>query len=89
VLNVVPLFLVHAATRQVIGVKLTGKLSKWTSPKDVILKVAGILTVKVRGGKRGGKQGGRACIHRLLLQGDTGSLEGPGLARVAGVTAWE
>ena len=31
---------------QVIGVKLTGKLNKWTSPKDVILKVAGILTVK-------------------------------------------
>lgn len=31
---------------QVIGVKLTGKLSGWTSPKDVILKVAGILTVK-------------------------------------------
>lgn len=30
----------------VIGVKLTGKLSGWTSPKDVILKVAGILTVK-------------------------------------------
>lgn len=31
---------------QVIGVKLTGSLSGWTSPKDVILKVAGILTVK-------------------------------------------
>merc|ERR1712072_576593 len=31
---------------RVIGVKLTGKLSGWTSPKDVILKVAGILTVK-------------------------------------------
>ncbi|KAJ9528630.1 hypothetical protein QJQ45_020393 [Haematococcus lacustris] len=31
---------------KVIGVKLTGKLSKWTSPKDIILKVAGILTVK-------------------------------------------
>uniref|UniRef100_A0A8C2F3T4 Aconitate hydratase, mitochondrial n=1 Tax=Cyprinus carpio TaxID=7962 RepID=A0A8C2F3T4_CYPCA len=30
----------------VIGVKLTGTLSGWTSPKDVILKVAGILTVK-------------------------------------------
>jgi len=30
----------------VIGVNLTGKLSGWTSPKDVILKVAGILTVK-------------------------------------------
>jgi aconitate hydratase len=29
-----------------IGVKLTGELSGWTSPKDVILKVAGILTVK-------------------------------------------
>jgi aconitate hydratase len=29
-----------------IGVKLTGKLSGWTSAKDVILKVAGILTVK-------------------------------------------
>jgi aconitate hydratase len=31
---------------KVIGVKLTGQLSGWTSPKDVILKVAGILTVK-------------------------------------------
>ena len=29
-----------------IGVKLTGKLSKWNSPKDIICKVAGILTVK-------------------------------------------
>jgi len=31
---------------KVIGVKLTGALSGWTSPKDIILKVAGILTVK-------------------------------------------
>ncbi len=31
---------------KVIGVHLTGKLNGWTSPKDVILKVAGILTVK-------------------------------------------
>ena len=31
---------------KLIGVKLTGKLSGWTAPKDVILKVAGILTVK-------------------------------------------
>lgn len=31
---------------KVIGVNLTGRLSGWTSPKDVILKVAGILTVK-------------------------------------------
>ncbi len=31
---------------KLIGVKLTGKLHGWTAPKDVILKVAGILTVK-------------------------------------------
>ncbi|MCA6485890.1 MAG: aconitate hydratase, partial [Chitinophagaceae bacterium] len=31
---------------KLIGVRLTGKLSGWTAPKDVILKVAGILTVK-------------------------------------------
>ncbi|XP_076764702.1 putative aconitate hydratase, mitochondrial [Xylocopa sonorina] len=31
---------------KVIGVKLTGSLKGWTSPKDIILKVAGILTVK-------------------------------------------
>ncbi|MCY4160887.1 MAG: aconitate hydratase, partial [Flavobacteriaceae bacterium] len=31
---------------KLIGVKLTGKLNNWTSAKDVILKVAGILTVK-------------------------------------------
>jgi aconitate hydratase len=31
---------------KVIGVRLTGQLSGWTAPKDVILKLAGILTVK-------------------------------------------
>ncbi|KAF7369081.1 Aconitate hydratase, mitochondrial [Mycena venus] len=31
---------------KVIGVNLTGKIGGWTTPKDVILKVAGILTVK-------------------------------------------
>ena len=31
---------------KLIGVKLTGKLNGWTAPKDVILKVAGLLTVK-------------------------------------------
>lgn len=31
---------------KLIGVKLTGKLSGWASPKDVILKLSGILTVK-------------------------------------------
>lgn len=37
---------------KLIGIKLTGKLNGWTSPKDIILKVAGILTVK----------GGTGCI---------------------------
>ncbi len=37
---------------KLIGVKLTGKLSGWASAKDVILKVAGILTVK----------GGTGCV---------------------------
>lgn len=31
---------------KIIGVKLTGKLSGWAAPKDIILKLAGILTVK-------------------------------------------
>ena len=31
---------------KLIGVKLTGKLNGWTAPKDIILKVAGILSVK-------------------------------------------
>ena len=31
---------------KLIGIKLTGKLNGWTAPKDIILKVAGILTVK-------------------------------------------
>ncbi len=36
---------------RLVGVKLTGKLSGWTSAKDVILKVAGILSVKGGTGK--------------------------------------
>ena len=35
----------------IIGVRLTGEMSGWTSPKDVILKLAGILTVKGGTGK--------------------------------------
>jgi len=44
---------------QLIGVKLTGKLNGWTAPKDVILKVAGILTVK----------GGTGCIVEYFGEG--------------------
>ncbi|GAF03845.1 aconitate hydratase [Saccharicrinis fermentans] len=44
---------------RLIGVKLTGKLSGWTAPKDIILKVAGILTVK----------GGTGCIVEYFGEG--------------------
>ncbi len=44
---------------KLIGVKLTGKLSGWASPKDVILKVAGLLTVK----------GGTGCIVEYFGEG--------------------
>ena len=46
---------------KLIGVKLTGKLSGWAAPKDVILKVAGILTVK----------GGTGCIVEYFGEGAT------------------
>ncbi len=42
-----------------IGVKLSGRLNEWTSPKDVILKVAGILSVK----------GGTGCIIEYFGEG--------------------
>ncbi len=44
---------------KLIGIKLTGKLNGWTAPKDVILKVAGILTVK----------GGTDCIVEYFGEG--------------------
>mgnify|MGYP001364023017 CR=1 FL=1 len=44
---------------KMIGVKLTGKLNGWTSPKDIILKVAGILSVK----------GGTGCIVEYFGEG--------------------
>ena len=31
---------------KILGVKLTGKLGDWASPKDVILRLAGLLTVR-------------------------------------------
>jgi aconitate hydratase len=44
---------------KLIGIKLSGKLSGWASAKDVILKVAGILTVK----------GGTGCIVEYFGEG--------------------
>ncbi len=46
---------------KLIGVKLIGKLNGWTAPKDVILKLAGILTVK----------GGTGCIVEYFGEGAT------------------
>ncbi|MFT6814851.1 MAG: aconitate hydratase [Sphingobacteriales bacterium] len=54
---------------KLIGIKLTGKLSGWASSKDVILKVAGILTVK----------GGTGCIVEYFGEGaDSLSCTGKG-----------
>ncbi|MFT4805839.1 MAG: aconitate hydratase [Psychroserpens sp.] len=47
---------------KLIGVKLTGKLSGWTAPKDVILKVAGIVSAK----------GGTGAIVEYFGEGATG-----------------
>ncbi len=44
---------------RLVGVHLTGKLNGWTAPKDVILKVAGIMTVK----------GGTGCIVEYFGEG--------------------
>lgn len=61
---------------KLIGVKLTGKLSGWASPKDVILKLAGILTVK----------GGTNAIIEYFGDG-TGSLSATGKATICNMGA--
>ncbi|SGY29057.1 BQ5605_C002g01007 [Microbotryum silenes-dioicae] len=59
-----------------IGVKLTGKISGWTTPKDVILKVAGILTVK----------GGTGAIVEYFGEG-VNSLSCTGMATICNMGA--
>ncbi len=61
---------------KLIGVKLTGKLSGWASPKDVILKLAGILTVK----------GGTNAIIEYFGDG-TSSLSATGKATICNMGA--
>lgn len=61
---------------KLIGVKLTGKLSGWTSAKDVILKLAGILTVK----------GGTNAIIEYFGEG-TKSLSATGKATICNMGA--
>lgn len=61
---------------KLIGVKLTGQLNGWTSPKDVILKLAGILTVK----------GGTNAIIEYFGSG-TASLSATGKATICNMGA--
>jgi aconitate hydratase len=61
---------------KVIGVHLTGKISGWTSPKDVILKVADILTVK----------GGTGAIVEYYGEG-LDSISCTGMATIANMGA--
>ncbi|MCD7849217.1 MAG: aconitate hydratase [Parabacteroides sp.] len=61
---------------KLIGVKLTGSLSGWASPKDVILKLAGILTVK----------GGTNAIIEYFGPG-TASLSATGKATICNMGA--
>lgn len=61
---------------KIIGVKLTGRLSGWASPKDIILKLAGILTVK----------GGTNAIIEYFGEG-TASLSATGKATICNMGA--
>ncbi|WP_321424613.1 aconitate hydratase [uncultured Bacteroides sp.] len=61
---------------KLIGVKLTGKLNGWASPKDVILKLAGILTVK----------GGTNAIIEYFGEGAT-SISATGKATICNMGA--
>ncbi len=60
----------------VIGVRLTGRLGGWTSPKDIILKLMGILTVK----------GGTNCIVEFFGPG-TASVSATGKGTVCNMGA--
>ncbi len=61
---------------KIIGVHLTGSLNGWTSAKDIILKVAGVLTVK----------GGTGAIIEYF-GGGTGSISGTGKATICNMGA--
>ena len=61
---------------KLIGVKLTGKMNGWTSPKDVILRVAGILTVK----------GGTGAIVEYFGEG-ANSMSGTGKGTICNMGA--
>ncbi len=61
---------------KLIGIKLTGKLNGWTAPKDIILKVAGLLTVK----------GGTGCIVEYFGDGAQ-SLSATGKATICNMGA--
>ncbi|KXZ42184.1 hypothetical protein GPECTOR_188g289 [Gonium pectorale] len=61
---------------RVVGVRLTGELNGWTSPKDVILKLAGMLSAK----------GGTGCVLEYFGPG-LASLGATGMATIANMGA--
>jgi len=61
---------------KLIGIKLTGKLSGWAAPKDVILKIAGLLTVK----------GGTGCVVEYFGEG-ADSISATGKATICNMGA--
>lgn len=61
---------------KIIGIRLTGKLNGWASAKDIILKIAGMLTVK----------GGTGCIIEYFGEGAS-SLSATGKATICNMGA--
>jgi aconitate hydratase len=61
---------------KILGIKLTGRLSGWASPKDVILKILGLLTVK----------GGTGCVIEYFGEG-TKTLSATGKATICNMGA--
>lgn len=61
---------------KLIGIRLTGKLNGWAAPKDIILKLAGLLTVK----------GGTGCIVEYFGEG-ADSLSATGKATICNMGA--
>ena len=59
---------------KLIGVHLTGELNGWTSSKDIILKLAGILTVKGGTGKIVEYFGDGARTHSLVMRSKSGTV---------------
>lgn len=60
---------------KILGVKLTGELSGWASPKDVILKLAGQLTVRVWNSRDLEVQQANVFMRREVLVSSSNTLD--------------